>query len=89
ADSLSTGFDGVLLVGCRKGDDYQCHYVKGSELAAKRMSNVQETLNRLALESDRLQVLELARNEYWRIPEVFDAFAATVEDIGPNPYKGF
>jgi len=89
ADSLSTGFDGVMLIGCRKGEDYQCHYVKGSELAAYRAGNVQETLERLALESDRLRLVEVARNEYWRIPEIFEEFAETIEEVGPNPYKGF
>ncbi|MHC4920593.1 MAG: hydrogenase iron-sulfur subunit [Planctomycetota bacterium] len=89
ADSLSSGFDGILLLGCRKGDDYQCHYIKGSELAAKRMSNIGETLDRLALESERLQVHEVARDEAARIPEIFDEFARSIDDIGPNPYKGF
>ncbi len=89
ADSLSSGFDGVLLMGCRKGDDYQCHYVKGSELAAKRMENVQETLDRLALESERIRIIEIARDEAERIPEIFAEFAEAIDEIGPNPYKGF
>ena len=89
ADSLSNGFDGVMLIGCRKGDDYQCHYIQGSELAATRMGNVQETLDRLQLESDRLQIIELARNEFERIPQLFDGFAERIEEMGPNPYKGF
>ncbi|MEW6071569.1 MAG: hydrogenase iron-sulfur subunit [Planctomycetota bacterium] len=89
ADSLSTGFDGVLLLGCQKGDDYQCHYVKGSELAARRMSNVQETLDRLALEAERLQVVEVARDDWAKIPTIFAEFAKNIEDVGPNPYKGF
>jgi quinone-modifying oxidoreductase subunit QmoB len=89
ADSLSRGIDGVMLIGCKRGDDYQCHYIRGSELAHTRMSNVQETLTRLSLESDRVQVLELARDEFERIPQVFDEFASTIERVGPNPYKGF
>ncbi|HUU03435.1 MAG TPA: hydrogenase iron-sulfur subunit [Myxococcota bacterium] len=89
ADSLSRGIDGVLLVGCKRGDDYQCHYIRGSELANTRMSNVQETLDRLSLESERVRVLELARNEFDRIPEIFEEFADKIEEIGPNPYKGF
>jgi quinone-modifying oxidoreductase, subunit QmoB len=32
-DALSQGMDGVFLLGCKHGDDYQCHFVKGSELA--------------------------------------------------------
>jgi quinone-modifying oxidoreductase subunit QmoB len=89
ADSLSSGIDGVLLIGCKRGDDYQCHYVRGSELADYRMGNVKETLDRLTLESDRVKVIELARDEYARVPQIFDEFAETIEEVGPNPYKGF
>ncbi|HEJ83694.1 MAG TPA: hydrogenase iron-sulfur subunit, partial [Desulfobacteraceae bacterium] len=45
ADSLSRGIDGILLFGCRHGDDYQCHFVKGSELANTRLGKVSETLD--------------------------------------------
>jgi quinone-modifying oxidoreductase subunit QmoB len=89
ADSLSSGIDGVMLIGCKSGDDYQCHYVRGSELAQYRMGNVKETLDRLSLESERVQVIELARDEFERIPRVLDEFAETIDQVGPNPYKGF
>jgi quinone-modifying oxidoreductase subunit QmoB len=89
ADSLSRGIDGVILIGCRRGDDYQCHYIKGSELAHKRLENVQETLTRLSLEAERVQVVELARNELARIPALLDEFAETLADMGANPLKGF
>ncbi len=89
ADSLSRGIDGVMLIGCKKGDDYQCHYIQGSELANTRLTNIQETLERLTLESERVKLVELARNEYARIPEIMDEFAETIEEVGPNPYKGF
>jgi quinone-modifying oxidoreductase subunit QmoB len=89
ADSLSRGIDGVILMGCKRGDDYQCHYIKGSELAHKRLENVQETLTRLSLEAERVRVVELARNEMGRIPALLDEFAQTLADMGPNPLKGF
>jgi len=89
ADSLSRGIDGVILIGCKRGDDYQCHYIKGSELAHKRLENVQETLTRLSLEAERVQVVELARNEMARIPALFDEFAEKIADMGANPLKGF
>ncbi|MGE5235829.1 MAG: hydrogenase iron-sulfur subunit [Acidobacteriota bacterium] len=89
ADSLSRGIDGVILIGCKSGDDYQCHYVRGSQLAQTRLGNVQETLQRLALEPERIRVVELAHDEFARIPEVLDEFAATIEELGPNPMKGF
>jgi quinone-modifying oxidoreductase subunit QmoB len=89
ADALSRGVDGVILIGCRRGDDYQCHYIRGSELANTRLTNVQETLDRLTLEPERVKILELARNEFKRIPEILDEFAETIDEVGPNPYKGF
>jgi quinone-modifying oxidoreductase subunit QmoB len=89
AESLSRGMDGVILIGCKRGDDYQCHYIKGSELAHKRMENVAETLTRLSLESDRVRVVELARNEMTRIPALLDEFAEKIEELGANPLKGF
>jgi quinone-modifying oxidoreductase subunit QmoB len=79
----------VILIGCKRGDDYQCHYIKGSELAHKRLENVQETLTRLSLEAERVQVVELARNEMARIPALFDEFAERLADMGANPLKGF
>jgi quinone-modifying oxidoreductase subunit QmoB len=89
AESLSRGIDGIILIGCKRGEDYQCHYVKGSELAHKRLENMQETLTRLQLEADRVRVIELARNELDRIPALFDEFAEKLEELGPNPLKGF
>ncbi len=89
ADALSKGIDGILLLGCRHGDDYQCHFIKGSELANIRMSKIRETLDRLVLESDRVRLEQLSISEFGRIPEIFDSFAARLQELGPNPYKGY
>lgn len=88
-DALSQGIDGVLLLGCTHGQDYQCHMIKGSELANYRLAKVQETLNRMALESDRLRMEQVEISDYHRIPQIMDEFLETIRKIGPNPYKGF
>jgi len=77
------------MIGCKYGDDYQCHFIKGSELANERMEKVQETLQRLRLESDRISVWQLSISEYAKLPQIFDDFMETIEKVGPNPYKGF
>ncbi|MCK5742006.1 MAG: hydrogenase iron-sulfur subunit, partial [Chlorobi bacterium] len=87
ADSLAAGFDGALLIGCKYGDDYQCHFIKGSELANQRMENVQEKLKQLVLEPERVELHMLSIDEYDKIPEIFNNFAKVIEDVGPNPYK--
>jgi quinone-modifying oxidoreductase subunit QmoB len=89
ADALSRGIDGVILIGCRHGDDYQCHYVRGSELASTRFINLQETLTRLALEPERVKLVELAHDESDRIPQILDEFADELEELGASPLKGF
>lgn len=89
ADALSKGIDGILLLGCKHGDDYQCHFIKGSELADIRMSKIQETLTRLVLESDRVRLEQVSIADYHNLPEILDSFAAKIEEVGPNPYKGF
>jgi quinone-modifying oxidoreductase subunit QmoB len=89
ADAVSRGFDGVALLGCKPGDDYQCHFIRGSELLGTRMGNVQETLDRLALEPERVKVLEVAISEWDRLPGMLEEFVAAIKAIGPNPMKGF
>jgi quinone-modifying oxidoreductase subunit QmoB len=89
ADALSSGFDGIILIGCKSGDDYQCHFVKGSELMETRSGNVQEKLKQLALEEERVKLVQLAINEFDKLPEIINEFSEEIEDIGLNPFKGF
>ncbi len=89
ADALSKGIDGMLLMGCKYGENYQCHFAKGSELANYRLGKVQETLSRLQLESERVQMVQLAIDEYEKVPKLILDFVERVKEIGPNPFKGF
>ncbi|MCL0053027.1 hydrogenase iron-sulfur subunit, partial [Dehalococcoidales bacterium] len=89
ADALSRGVDGVILLGCKFGENYQCHFVKGSELADYRLGKVGETLDRLQLESERVQLVQLSITEYDKLPQILDEFAQRIEEIGLNPFKEF
>ncbi|HHE46126.1 MAG TPA: hydrogenase iron-sulfur subunit, partial [Bacteroidetes bacterium] len=74
---------------CKRGDDYQCHFVRGSELANTRMENVQEKLLQLSLEEERVQIHEVELSDWDRIPEIINDFVEEINDIGPNPFKDF
>jgi len=87
ADALAKGFDGIMLLGCKHGDDYQCHFVKGSELAATRMEKVSETLERLMLESERISFNQVNITDYKTIPQMINDFAKENGELEPNPYK--
>ncbi|MFQ5851167.1 MAG: FAD-dependent oxidoreductase [Candidatus Binatia bacterium] len=89
ADAVSRGFDGVALMGCKSGEDYQCHFIQGSELLGTRMENIRETLNRLALEPERVRVIEVAISEYDKMPSILAEFVETIRKVGLNPFKGF
>lgn len=86
-DAFSKGIDGLVLLGCKYGENYQCHFVKGSELANYRFSKVQETLDKLQLESERVKLIQVAINEYDTLPKMINDFVERVEEIGPNPFK--
>ncbi len=88
-DALAQGMDGVFLLGCKHGDDYQCHFVKGSELADIRMKKIGDALSSLALEEERVAQFQIAIDEYDKLPQIIDDFVASVEEMGPNPFKGF
>jgi quinone-modifying oxidoreductase subunit QmoB len=88
SEAISAGFDGVLLIGCKYGDDYQCHFIKGSELASTRGDNIREKLEKMAMENERVELHQLQISDYDQLPEIFEKFAAVIEEIGMNPFKG-
>ena len=86
--AISAGFDGVILLGCKYGDDYQCHFIMGSELASVREKNVREKLEQMAMDVERVELHQLQIDEYEKLPGIFDDFAELIEEIGYNPFKG-
>jgi quinone-modifying oxidoreductase subunit QmoB len=88
-DALNSGYDGVMMMGCKHGDDYQCHFVKGSELATDRMSKIEDTLKQMALETERVATYEVAITDIERVSQLINDYAKVIEKIGPSPMKGF
>jgi len=88
-DALNAGFDGIMLMGCKKGDDYQCHFVSGAALAHERMSKIDDTLSQLQLEPERVQGFEIEITDIARVPKLINDYAAKIDAIGMNPFKGF
>jgi len=88
-DALAQGMDGAFLLGCQHGDDYQCHFIKGSELSDIRMQKIGDALSSLALEEERVTQFTIAIDEYDKLPKMINDFVEEVEELGPNPFKGF
>ncbi|MCJ2165500.1 MULTISPECIES: hydrogenase iron-sulfur subunit [unclassified Pseudodesulfovibrio] len=90
ADAMSKGVDGVMMLGCKFGDDYQCHFVKGSELCNRRKENIAESLGRLGVEPERVEQYEVSIDMYDQVPAMIDEFVDNiVTNFGPNPFKGY
>ncbi len=87
-DAMSAGYDGVILLGCKYGDDYQCHFITGSELASVRQKNAREKLEQMAMDLERIELHELAIDEFRQLPGIFEKFDELIEEIGYNPFKG-
>ena len=86
-DSMNSGFDGIMLMGCPSGDDYQCHFVKGSGTAQERMGKVGDTLESLSLEKERVQTFEISITDIHKVPKLINDMAETIEQIGMSPFK--
>ena len=88
-DALGSGYDGVMMMGCQKGENYQCHFVKGSEMAYYRLSKVGDTLKGMGLEAERMQTYEIAITDSTRVARLIDEYVAQLNAMGPSPMKGF
>ncbi len=86
-DALNSGYDGAILLGCQKGDNYQCHFVKGSEMAHYRMSKIDDTLTQLNLEKERVQTYEVSITDIERIPKIINEMEKLIGEIGMSPFK--
>ena len=86
-DALNSGYDGVMMMGCKHGDNYQCHFVKGSEIASQRLSKIDDTLKSLNLEPERVQNFEVAITDIERVPQLINDYAAKIQEIGMSPFK--
>ncbi len=87
SDALSCGYDGILQIGCKPGDDYQCHFIHGSELTEKRGENIQETLQTMMLETERIKTVFVEITDYHKIPGIIEEYMKEIEMVGPNPFK--
>ena len=87
SDALSRGFDGILQIGCKPGDDYQCHFINGSELTGTRSENIQETLTTMMLEPERIKTIFIEITDYQKIPQIINDYVEQIELMGPNPFK--
>lgn len=87
SDALSRGFDGILQIGCKPGENYQCHFIHGSELTEQRSEIMEETLSSMMLEPERIMTKFVEITDHKGIIKHIDDYMEEIELIGPNPFK--
>ncbi|BHH83848.1 hydrogenase iron-sulfur subunit [Desulforhopalus sp. 52FAK] len=82
--AFEKGADGVYVAGCLEGD---CHFKNGNEKAAKRVKYVQQHLEEIGLESERLEMVSISAGMGHRFAEVASTITDKIRKLGPSPVK--
>ena len=81
--ALLKGADGVMMC-CHPGD---CHYQKGNYSARRRFILLQNILESLTLEPERLILKWVSASEGPRYSKVTGEFTEKIKGIGPSPVR--
>jgi F420-non-reducing hydrogenase iron-sulfur subunit len=74
---LLDGADGVLIGGCHPGD---CHYQSGNYKARRRFAVLQETLDELGFDKDRVWLRWISASEGAQFAETIREMTAMLKD---------
>jgi heterodisulfide reductase subunit A len=85
ATAMQAGVDGVLIVGC-KADE--CHYKRGNALERGRAEMLQNVLELLGIERQRLQFAWIGALDRGKFPALVKQIAQDVQALGPLGWQG-
>ncbi len=84
AKALLEGADGVLIGGCHPGD---CHYQSGNYKARRRAAILNEILDQMGLEKERIWLRWISASEGQYFADTVTEMVAAIKEMGPNPAK--
>ncbi len=79
-EAFEQGADGVLVAGCRLGE---CHYIFANYNAKHRMEALQEVLQDIGIDPERLKVEWLSAAEGEKFANTIEDMVEYLEKIGP------
>lgn len=82
--ALEQGADGVYVTGCMEGD---CHFVTGNYKAKKRAKYVQNMLEEMGIEPERVQMFNIAASDAPEFARVARMMTEKIRALGPNLIK--
>lgn len=84
AKALLEGADGVLIGGCHPGD---CHYQSGNYKARRRVAILNEILDQMGLEKERVWLRWISASEGQYFADTVTEMVRAIKEMGPNPAK--
>ena len=79
--ALSSGMDGVMVLGCHIGD---CHYIDGNHRTKKRFVLLSKLLGAMGINPDRLYLDWVSASEGAKFQSVVTKFVDRVKELGPT-----
>lgn len=82
--AFEKGADGVYVAGCLEGD---CHFKNGNEKAAKRVAYVQNYLEEIGIDPERLEMVRVSAGMGHRFAQIATEITKKIRKLGPSPIK--
>ncbi len=80
--ALLEGADGVFVGGCHPGD---CHYIDGNYKARRRMVLLENILETLGIEKERVWIRWISASEGQKFADTMKDMTDAIRKLGPNP----
>ncbi len=78
---LLEGADGIFIGGCHPGD---CHYQSGNYTARRRFAVLQDTLDEMGFDKERVWLRWISASEGAQFAETIRDFTASLKEKGPH-----
>ena len=82
--AFEKGIDGVIVAGCQEGG---CHFLQGNLRARRRVERVQQILEEIGIEPERLEMFNLSSAEGARFAEIVTLMSERLARLGPSPLR--
>ena len=80
--ALMEGADGVFIGGCHPGD---CHYIDGNYKARRRIVLLQDILETLGIEKERVWLRWISASEGQKFADTMTEMTQAIKKLGPSP----
>ena len=82
--AVEDGADGIMVAGCLPGD---CHYLEGNANARRRVARIQELLEQIGLEPERVRMFNMSSAMAGQFVEAATEMTTLITSLGPNPLR--